>query len=139
LVDEIRAAIVVRPDGAVLPPLAFANALPHELRRWATGCARKTPEGNPGCVLVLADLLQDRAGDEALLFWMGSDSRVSLSVIWPGPHPAPPEKRPIFLRGSLTRDIPPAALDRMLRGDFDLTLVSVPALAIGEARIILKP
>ena len=139
LIEKITASIAVRPAGAALPAQAFANAATRDLRRWAEGCARRTPAGNPGCVLLRAELLAARRGDEMLLFWMNSDSRATLRVIWPGPDPAPPDNAPIFLTGSRSADITPAALDAIYDGGFGLGPASVPALTIGGAEIMLQP
>ena len=45
--------------------LAAADA--RQLRGWLTACEGRLPGGTPGCVLVVADLMTDRPGEEALM------------------------------------------------------------------------
>jgi hypothetical protein len=64
----LAAVIPVQPTGAgAMRDILFAAAAPHERRDWAARCLPAAEGGQPGCVLVVADLLPDRPGEEAML------------------------------------------------------------------------
>ena len=67
----LRAALVallpLQPAGAsATRDFLLAAADPGQLRGWLTACQALLPAGAPGCVLVVADLLTDKPGEEAL-------------------------------------------------------------------------
>ena len=65
---ELAVLLPLQPAGATATRdflLAAADA--DRLRGWLTACQSRLPGGTPGCVMVVADLLTDRPGEEALL------------------------------------------------------------------------
>jgi hypothetical protein len=137
--DRLLRDLVVLPSGTALPPNAFAGVPSFELANWARGCGQKTPAGRPGCVLVLADLLKTRSGNEAVIFWMSGPDTAEIGVVWPGePVPAPADQA-VFLSGARVLNLTPAALDALQSGDYALEPVEVPSLSLGGARIVLQP
>jgi len=138
LIADITARIAVLPAGTDLPADLFDGRSGSDLARWAEGCARKTPEGRAGCLLVLADFVPSRPGDEALFFWMPTAQEVSLQTMWSGPG-APLYSLPVFLSGSRRADVTPQALDALLTGTGGLRPATVLSLSVVDAQITLHP
>ncbi|MCG6904906.1 MAG: DUF4153 domain-containing protein [Rhodobacter sp.] len=130
--------LVLRPEGAVLPADTFLNSAAQQLERYAKGCTLTTPAGNPGCVLVLADLVPGRPGPEPLLVFLTSQTNASLEAVRTRPEPAG-NAPPIYLRGSKYGSIGPQTIDALIAGDFRLAPAGIMSLNVGEAQIILKP
>lgn len=65
---ELAATLPVSPASAAGVRAAFVAALEEgTLYQTAADCGRRLPDGNPACVLVLADFWPEVPGDEALL------------------------------------------------------------------------
>lgn len=65
---ELVAILPLQPAGATATRdflLAAADA--GQVRGWLTACQAPLPGGAPGCVMVVADLLTDKPGEEAML------------------------------------------------------------------------
>lgn len=138
LIARITEQAVVLPEGSVLPDDAFEAVFASQLRDWAEGCARQTPLGNPGCVLVVTDFVVTRPGDEALLFWLRDAGTAVIDVVFPG-EPTAGFAGPVYLGGSGEFDITPATLDALQTGSFSIEPAEIMSLSVGTARIILRP
>ncbi len=69
LLADLRAVMPVQPAGATATRDMLLAAIPAmELQSWIDACRSPLPGGErPGCVLVVADLWADAAGEEALV------------------------------------------------------------------------
>jgi hypothetical protein len=67
--DTLRAEMPLQPATATATRDAiFATAAIYDLQTWRDACRKTMPNGAPGCVMVVADLLPDVPGDEAFLY-----------------------------------------------------------------------
>ena len=94
---------------------------------------RNTPGGNPGCVVMFADLLPDSAGDEAVLFTMNAAGVVSLNALDAGNFSALR-----YLRG-VPADLSAATLDRVIDGDVAITQPALRSLDLGGVEVLILP
>jgi hypothetical protein len=68
-------ALPVLPEGKAISPAFFDGAPPYRIDEWLNGCERGT-EAQPGCVLVLADLLPGPEPDrQGLIFFLQDAGR----------------------------------------------------------------
>jgi hypothetical protein len=64
---SLAALVPLQPAGATATrDFLFAAADAGQLQGWLTACQAPLSGGSPGCVLVVADLLTDKPGEEAL-------------------------------------------------------------------------
>ncbi len=69
IVAALQAAMPLQPATATaMRDRMFADAADYDLQSWSDACARKMPNGKPGCVMVVANLLDDFAGDEVVIY-----------------------------------------------------------------------
>ncbi len=137
--DRLLTDLVVLPQGAVLPRGAFKEVPAFELSNWDRGCAQQTPGGRSGCVLVIADFLASRPGDEALLFWMSGPETAEVDVIWPTEAVPAPANQAVFLEGARVRTSRPPHWTRCRPVRIRLNRWKFLSLALGGARIVLQP
>lgn len=137
-VAALQKALIVRPEGRDLPAGTFLSTPGTRLARFAEGCARQTPGGNAGCVLVLADFMAQNPGEEGILVYMSGDRGAALDVVWPA-NDAPPYSEPLFIRGIRSANVTPETVDSLVAGDFRLAPAAIMSLNVTGAQIILKP
>lgn len=65
--DRLATEMPVLPEGKSLPAALLEDVPDLQLQDWAGACARATPQGYPGCLVILADLLPQTPGDEAVI------------------------------------------------------------------------
>lgn len=64
---ELAALLPLHPAGATATrDFLLAAADPGQLRGWLTACQARLAAGTPGCVMIVADLLTGKPGEEAL-------------------------------------------------------------------------
>jgi hypothetical protein len=69
LVALLRAEMPLQPPAAIATRDAvLAAATVSDLENWRNACRTRLPDGKPGCVMVVADLLPDAPGDEAFVY-----------------------------------------------------------------------
>jgi hypothetical protein len=69
LMDIVKETMPLQPGGATaVRDRILAGVSPYELEVWRDACARTMPNGNPGCVMVVADLISNYPGDEAIVY-----------------------------------------------------------------------
>lgn len=137
ILDELLAGLVVRPEGAEPDPALFDPVGTAALEQARRGCLLRTPDGHPGCVLVLADFLTERPGDEGMLFHLtriGAVEALGLS----GGGRLPRFSRPLVLGGE-GRDLSPALLDRLQEAPIDLAPAPLTVLNAGRQGLVLLP
>ncbi len=78
LITDVIRRLPVWPKGRSEAQIRTVLSALHasELTDLRRDCARKTPQGNPGCVLVFADLTPFSKGDEAIMVQMIGGQRV---------------------------------------------------------------
>ena len=133
LLAEILATVAVVPSDRSLDPALLAGAALPQLRTWQAACRRNTPGGNPGCVVMFADLLPDSAGDEAVLFTMNAAGVVSLNAL-----DAENFSALRYLRG-VPADLSAATLDRVIDGDVAITQPALRSLDLGGVEVLILP
>ena len=138
---QIKAALTVWPEGASLPadwPDDWLEGVERAtLSLWATSCARTTPEGHPGCLVLVGDLLPQVPGPEAIFAWMTGVDGVILSPIR-RPAAGLPDPELVYVMGR-SRGLKSTALDQIRAGGLRLEPVTLPAMTIGETTVILRP
>lgn len=67
VIDAVIDGLAVVPRDRALPEGLLEAVAAPELEGWASACGRRTPQGNPGCLLILADLLPHHPGEEAVV------------------------------------------------------------------------
>ncbi len=134
----LREKLVIRPADAALPGGFLEGLTQSRLRDIAAGCELSTPAGNPGCVLVRADFIAAKEGQEALLFYATSADRAALRVMAAGGREVS-RSLPVFLRGQRMLDVTTGLIDALIAGQFELGPVQVTALSVGGVQIILEP
>lgn len=139
LIAAITADIAVLPAGAVLPADALEAAFVGDQSAWASGCARRTPLGRPGCAVLMADFLEKRPGDEALMFWMTGPASAAVQIMQSATATEHSDGGLVFLSGNQFTDITPATLDALRDGSFSLAPAAVLSLGVNGVRIILQP
>ncbi len=130
---EIVSAVAVAPEGRRLDPALLAGAAMPQLSTWLSACGRRTPGGNPGCVVLFADLLPEVPGDEAILFTMNAAGNISLTAL-----NAEGFQALRFLRGAPV-DLAPATLDRVLDGSVTVGEPALRSLDLGGAEVLILP
>ncbi|WP_170106774.1 DUF4153 domain-containing protein [Rhodovulum imhoffii] len=138
LAAAVRGQLQVRPEGAVLPEGLLRDARLWELEQILQGCDRRTPLGNPGCVLLLADLTGERPGDEAVLVAQ-SDRGAPLMRAYLRDAEGYSMRAPGFLDDGLAFDQPGALIDAILTGAFRLLPLTLQALEVEGGRIYFGP
>jgi hypothetical protein len=128
---QIRAAIIVRPEGASAPEDWLDGIEGRQLEIWASSCADTTPAGHPGCLLLMVDLLPQDPGPEAIFARLTGPDSVALSVIRRN-EGALRNADLIYVSGSV-RDLRPEVLDQIRAGQFRLEPVTLPAVSFGPA------
>ncbi len=66
------------PAAAALRDAIFAQVAASDLGDWLQDCDIPLPQGGPGCVLGVADLLTDVPGDEAMLIGRSGDGYMTM-------------------------------------------------------------
>lgn len=137
---QIKAAVTVWPKGASVPQDWLDGVERASLNLWATSCARITPDGYPGCLLLVADLLPQSPGSELIFAWLTGVDGVILSPIRRMGRTGDDSRSAelVYITGR-TRGLKADALDQIRAGELRLEPVTLPAMTIGETTVILKP
>lgn len=131
LVQELRAVLALRPEGAELAQGVLAGLRDWQLTEAIKACGHLTPAGNPGCVLLLAELSAYQEGTEAVLFTLNGHGGVHVQGLYPSAPGAPYDDRPPdFLRGASARRLDAGVIDAVLAGQFRLKPVPAQVLDV---------
>ncbi|MBW6505845.1 MAG: DUF4153 domain-containing protein [Rhodobacteraceae bacterium] len=104
------------------------------------GCARGTPAGHPGCLLVLADLVAPWPGDEALfLFGAGPITLAGEAQSYRREGDAWHQAGDLRLMGNAPGVNAAEAIDRLHAGGVQLVPAGISALDIGGLPLLLRP
>ncbi|WP_156894369.1 DUF4153 domain-containing protein [Rhodobacter xanthinilyticus] len=138
-VDQARALreeLRVLPAGAEVP-----EALYEAVARWSddigAGCARRTPAGNPGCVLVLAPF--SGAAPQALVLWvraypgLGRAGFVERAGLWEAGETA------VFGGAPELEEDAGAQIDAVIASGAGLVPSGIMALDLGGAKATILP
>jgi Domain of unknown function (DUF4153) len=83
LVAAVAAAMPLQPTTATgTRDTLLAEVDDYLLQDWSQVCDRKMATGKPACLMVVADLLPDRPGEEALLFLQRSADYTEVSGLY---------------------------------------------------------
>lgn len=78
-VKALSALMPVQPAGATgTRDMLIASADEYLLGDWTETCSRQFVSGRPGCLMVVADLLPERPGEEAILLLLRTDTYADL-------------------------------------------------------------
>lgn len=127
----LREILPLRPAGAVLPEGSL-DTLPAYLQgQIREGCARKLSDGQPGCVLVVAEFDPSQEAVQAIALWRSGRDHVRAQAMRLG---GDDRSYQISVAGTvdalLADDI-----GRVLRGEFELVPLDRRALRIGTQEI----
>ncbi|MGI1662722.1 hypothetical protein ACRDNQ_10820 [Palleronia sp. KMU-117] len=142
LIESLLADLIIRPEGAALPPGVMDGVPVPDLRRWHAACGRLTPAGHPGCVALLVDLLPAEQGDEIVLFTLIDAELANLTALVPARAGSEGEGalvKPVELVGDFSEVGQPRTLDRIVEGDFTVLPLPLNALGIGGSTVFLLP
>lgn len=83
LAAELAAVLPVQPTTATgMRDVILGAAEDYQLQDWLKVCEVRLEAGRPGCLLVVADLLPLRPGEEAMLFLQRSHDYVEISGLY---------------------------------------------------------
>lgn len=139
VIAQALAAFLVAPKGRQLPEGIFDKVDRLILRQWLLACDRTTRAGNPGCLVVLADLLPDPAGDEAIVLLNRGQSSDFLGA------PVLLHKDDGWRQTSYTRELGGAEvadddmIDLIVRNGFNLVPSGINAIEVEGRRVTVAP
>ncbi|MDP3195002.1 DUF4153 domain-containing protein [Tabrizicola sp.] len=83
LVAELAALLAVQPTSATgMRDVILGAAEDYQLQDWLQVCKVRLKTGEPGCLLVVADLLPLRPGEEAMLFLQRGTDYIEVSGLY---------------------------------------------------------
>ena len=83
LAAKLAAVMPVQPSTATgTRDMLFAAVDDYQLLDWQRVCDSKLPDGRPGCLMVVADLLPSRPGEEAMLFLQRSPDYAEITGLY---------------------------------------------------------
>ncbi len=83
LIAEVVAAMPVQPATATGTRDTLLGAVEdYQLQDWAQVCGLAAVGGSPGCLMVVADMLPDRPGEEAVLFLQRGTDYIEVSGLY---------------------------------------------------------
>ena len=142
--DRLREAVTLMPAGTVWPD-GLAETLAGELHAAGIAdCARPRPVGRPGCVMVLADLVPQLPGAEAVFLTVYRSyppAQVYQGLSGGGWAAG----RPILLRGAgvpgaeAAQPTGESLIAALGQGPLEIAPVALNALQLGPWQVTLKP
>ncbi|GAA0310589.1 DUF4153 domain-containing protein [Rhodovulum strictum] len=131
LAADLARLLPVRPEGHALPEGLLASLRLWELQQIGRACAYRTAAGNPGCVAVLADLSEPRAGDEVLIVAHNPGGALLVRAYFPESDGSGFTMRsPEFLSGADFYRAADEAIDALVAGNFRLVPQRLNALEV---------
>jgi len=134
---DLAALLPVLPLGASLPAALLEGRDPVDLDSWRAACERVTPAGNPGCALVVADLLPASPGEEGVLLWQATPDTVMAEVLGTAPGIARLAEAGTALHAD--DRLSPADLDALFAEGPRLAPVTLPGLVLGGRALVALP
>lgn len=134
-----RKAFLVAPQGAALPDGLFDNVGARILQGWLQACEKPTPAAHAGCLVVLADMLPDAAGEEAVILLNHRQLRAlsGAPVLLNGPAGW---QQSAFTRALSGAEISAGDLiDSILREGFSVLPSGINALDVGGHSFVASP
>ncbi len=135
---EFLDLVPVRPVGAEIPEGVFGSAAAPA--GWIESCARRTAAKNPGCALVIADLLPGRDGSEIVLVTKQPGDWVRIEM-WSRTETGHWRNHgiPARLAGPEISVNSDEVIDLIIAGEFDLAPATVNTIGFGDTRFIMLP
>ncbi|MBD3677615.1 MAG: DUF4153 domain-containing protein [Rhodobacteraceae bacterium] len=135
-IDEFISKLVVRPEGIALEASMFATGY-GMVDGWVQSCDRRTPEGNPGCLALVVDLLPKSPGDEVLLFTQVYGDRVSVQAFTSRNRET--LDLASVISGTWGGFQDPSLIDRLHAGDFRVGAPTARAIFSGDVELSITP
>ncbi len=83
LAASLAVAMPVQPPSATgTRDMLFAAVDDYQLQDWQRVCDTRLPDGRPACLMVVADLLPSRPGEEAMLFLQRSPDYAEITGLY---------------------------------------------------------
>jgi hypothetical protein len=141
LVAQVAAAMPVQPATATgTRDTLLAEVDDYMLQDWVQVCAQVLETGKPGCLMVVADLLPDRPGEEAMLFLQRGRDYTEVSGLYLDDAGVPVMRSASHPDG---RYLEPAEAAMLLRQYHEepppVTAVPLNQIGIGTAGLIFLP
>lgn len=138
---DLANVLVVKPDGTGLPDRALVALRSYERSRVAGACARRTPEGNAGCIALVVQLIPGSASEEVLLALLTENDDVDLISLVEN------ENGTGFATNDWVRDdaglvldnLAPTALDKLHQGEFSIEPANLNVLRLEDISIFINP
>jgi hypothetical protein len=140
-VAELSSLLPVQPASATgMRDVILGAAEAYQLQDWLQVCQVVLESGKPGCLLVVADLLPSRPGEEAMLFLQRGPDYVEISGLYLG------DSGLLVWRTATRPDgnfLPPEQASELLRQYQDapppLTAAELNQLGTGESGLLFLP
>lgn len=131
---QIAVALTPLPPEATLPQQRLEALEDTQLRDLAAGCQRRTPAGHSGCAVVLADLLPEAEGIEALFVHLTPEGGLTVFA-QPAEGGAP--LRLTAVQEGWPSD--PAVLDRLRGAPVPVVPLALNGLRLGDHVLFALP
>lgn len=139
LIAQAQATFLVAPQGRELPDGIFDRVDRLILRQWMLACDRPTRAGNAGCLVLLADLLPDPVGEEAVVVlnraqsqvFLGSPVLLHMADGWQQSSYTQALDRETILEGDL--------IDLIVKDGFNLVPSGINAVQVDGHRFTVAP
>ncbi len=135
---DFLSLVPVRPEGVVVPDGFFGQIGAPE--NWSEACGRLTPQGNPGCIMLIADLVPGTEGNEVLLLtkqpvdWVRGDSWLRASDgQWVN------RGLPARIAGPELMLNADDVIDHIFAGRFQLEPYTATTIRLGDTNFIMLP
>lgn len=125
---SLHEIVPLRPVGVRLPEGSLDRVSIYERMSLREGCARKFSDGQPGCVLVVADFDPTVEEIEGILLWRSGHSSVQVLGLRIFPDEG---SHRVSVIGS-TATLEEEDIQRVLNGEFEIAPVRRKALRIGD-------
>lgn len=136
--ESLRAALPVRPDGAVLPGGVLEAMRPWEFDMLAAACDLETPAGHPGCLALSVELAGAAPGPEVVVARLTVSGALEfMAYRREGGRYVP--RTASFLEGTHVDSGGAQLLDRLFAGDYALNPVPAQTLDLGGRRLFFGP
>lgn len=124
----------VRPMGSVIEADELADLYPALLERWTAACEEILPDGEPACVLIVAQF--DQSEDRQAVFLSEGQSGVNVEWVPLGDGKDQWARNMYDLTQKRWSDLPDGTVARVQAGDFSIAPSSLKSLFIGSAELI---
>lgn len=134
---DLAAVLPIRPDGATVAPEVFAGLPHYRLELYLDGCARRLPDGRPGCVLVMGGFVPSVGPDaQGLMIYIDPDGQAVVNHLLMRPGHAIVLREAYDPVADRWPRLPGDAVAQVLDGAFSIRPSGLRALHVGESVLV---